>query len=214
MRRIQDDEMELAAALMADRFAAHPYFVARFAGLPARDCLLAEMGVRLPALAQCGDLLVPDAGPEGLLAGVQAADFGPMAAHLMEKRAQQAVLHRLPRPARERFRAQVRRLLPVSDVDWPRALFGRRYYALHYLTVDASLQGSGMCRALLQPVLEGCGAACLPVVLSAYTVQTVALAEHFGFRLAMTHSLPDLTQYGMVWEAQGSGGHRAGWVTG
>lgn len=202
MRRIQDDEMELAVALMADRFAAHPYYAARFAGLPARACLLAEMGVRLPALAQCGDLLVPDAGPEGLLAGVQAADFGPMAARLLEKRAQQAVLHGLPRPARERFRAQVRRLLPVSDTDWPRALFGRRYYALHYLTVDASLQGTGACRELLQPVLEGCGAAGLPVALWAYSPQATALYEHFGFQLAMTHRLPDITQYGMVWEAK------------
>ena len=76
-----------------------------------------------------------------------------------------------------RNHGRVREAIRLIQQNEPEA----QHLELRILAVDPDVQGRGIARALMRPMLERCDVARLPVALECTKQQNVAFYEHFGF---------------------------------
>jgi len=175
--RLAEQDLSAAAAALARAFQADPLQtyvfpdpVERAARSPAHFAPLLRYGLLF------GEVFTTAGAPMGA-----AVWLGPNAWEVTPERAAAAGLDELPKvlgaDAAERFFSVIEAVEPYHHRDVPAS-----HWYVMVVGVAPEMQGSGLGRALLQPILDRAEADRQPCYLETAQPKNVAFYEHLGFR--------------------------------
>lgn len=201
MLRADQSQIEPIASLLAECFYNDPLIVMQTEGIPDKIQFLEKLfQAQLEIFIKTQDIFLLDDTLKSVIIGFDKKKRKKLAQLLLSVRSSLKLRQFINKNILSTYSKNVKAVSEILVLNWYKQFVGKNYYYINVIAVAPEERGKGNLRALLSPIVKYCNDNKLPIVLDTVNPISMAMYEHFGFKLVKTYlnQNADFTQYCLI----------------
>jgi GNAT superfamily N-acetyltransferase len=200
MRRIKKEEITQIVPVLTSAFSDYEQIQYIFGDLKKKDYIVSKVFEgQMRALFDKGDIYVTD-DLKAVCFGYSTKRISIIRIMLKHSMYTYKYYRQLTKDDYKRLARNSKKSSGINNLFWQNKYVKKPYYYIMTVGVDPSMQGKGILKQLLNPIIEQCNKENMPIIIETHREINVHIYEKFGFQLVRTFSTKDkgLSKYCMV----------------
>lgn len=200
MRQIKKEEIPQIAKMLTSTFSNYEQILYLFEEMQQKDFILSKVFEgQMRALFDKGDIFITE-DLKAVCYGFSTKKTSLIKLLILSGLYTYKYYRQLPKNDYKTLLTNTKKASETNNLFWLNKYVKKPYYYIMTIGIDPSMQGKGVLKQLLNPIIEQCKKDNMPMIIETHRKINVYIYEKFGFQLVRTFHSKDngLSKYCMV----------------